>query len=62
MAILQGGNGLGTVIAAVILAAAAVYAINIWSTTRKEKSPAKSLERGIEKIKDAAGKEIVLRN
>ena len=35
----QGGNGLGSVIAALILAVAAVYAINVWSTTKKEKSP-----------------------
>ena len=62
MAILQGGNGLGTVIAAVILAAAAVYAINIWSTTKKETSPAKNPERGIEQIKDVAGKAIEPRN
>jgi hypothetical protein len=58
----QGGQGLGTVIAAVILAAAAVYSINVWSTTKKETSPAKNLEQGIERIKDAAGKAIESRN
>ena len=58
----QGGQGLETVIAAVILAAAAVYAINVWSTTKKETSPAKNLEQGIERIKDAAGKAIESRN
>ena len=58
----QGGNGLGSVIAARILAAAAAYAINVWSTTKKETSPAKSIEQGIERIKDAAGKAIALRN
>ena len=58
----QGGQGLGTVIAAVILAAAAVYTINVWSTTKKETSPAKNLEQGIERIKDAAGKAIESRN
>ena len=58
----QGGNGLGTVIGAVIPAAAAFYAINIWSTTKKEKSPTKNLERGIERIKDASGKAIEPRN
>ena len=58
----QGGNGLGTVTSAVILAAASVYAINIWSTTKKATSPAKNLERGIEQIKDAAGKAIEPRN
>ena len=58
----QGGNGLGTVVAAVILAAAAIYAINVWSTTKKETSPAKNLEQGIERIKDAADKAIESRN
>jgi len=58
----QGGQGLGTVIAAVILAAAAVYTINVWSTTKKETSPAKNIEQGIERIKDAAGKAMESRN
>jgi heme/copper-type cytochrome/quinol oxidase subunit 2 len=58
----QGGNGLGTVIAAIIVAAAAVYAVNVWSTTKKETSPAKNLEQGIERIKDAAGKAMESRN
>ena len=49
-------------IAALILAAAAVYAVNVWSTTNKETSPAKSIEQGIERIKDAAGKAIESRN
>ena len=58
MVIRQGGIGLGSVIAALNLAAAAVYAINVWSTTKKETSPAKNIEEGIEWIKDAAGKAI----
>ena len=58
----QGGNGLGTVIAALIIAAATIYAINVWSTTKKETSPAKNIEQGIERIKDAAGKAIESRN
>ena len=47
-----------------ILAAAAVYAINVWSTTKKKKenSPTKTIEKGIERIKDAAGKAILTRN
>ena len=57
----HGGNGLGSVIAALILAAAAVYAINVWSTTKKT-SPAKTIKQGIELIKDAAGKAIESRN
>ena len=58
----QGGNGLGTVLAALIIAGAGIYAINIWSTTKKETSPAKNIEQGIERIKDAAGKAIESRN
>ena len=58
----QGGNGLGSVIAALILAAAAVYAVNVWSTTKKKTSPAKNIEQGIERIKDAASKAIESRN
>ena len=41
----QGGNGLGTVVAAVIIAGAAIYAINVWSTTKKETAPGKNLEQ-----------------
>ena len=58
----QGGNCLGSVVAALILAAAAVYAINVWSTTKKDTSPSKNNEQGIERIKDAAGKAIKSRN
>ena len=58
----QGGNGLETVIAAIIVAAAAIYAVNVWSTTKKETSPAKNIEQGIERIKDAAGKAMESRN
>jgi len=54
----QGGNGLGLVVAAVILAGAAIYAINVWSTTKKETTPGQNLEKGIERIKEAAGKAI----
>ena len=45
-------------IAALILAAAAVYAINVWSTPEKETSPAKTIKQAIELIKDAACKAI----
>ena len=53
---------MGKVIGAVIWAAAAFYAINVWSTTKKETSPAKNIEQAIELIKDAAGKAIESRN
>jgi hypothetical protein len=52
----HGGNGLGTIVAALIIAAAAIYAINVWSSTRKERAPGRNLEEGIERIKDAASK------
>ena len=52
----HGENGLGTIVAALIIAAAAIYAINVWSTTRKETAPGRNLEKGIERIKDAASK------
>ena len=51
----QGGNGLGTVVAPLIIAGAAIYAINVWSTTKKETAPGKNLEQGIERLKEAAG-------
>ena len=58
----QGGNGLESVIAPVVLAAAAVYAINVWSTTQKKSSPAKNIQQGIKRIKHAAGEAIESRN
>ena len=51
----QGGNGWGTVVAALIIAGAAIYVINVWSTTKKETAPGKNLEQGIERLKEAAG-------
>ena len=62
VAIRQEGNGLRNVIAALIIAGAGTYAINVWSTTKKETSPAKNIEQGIERIKDDAGKAIESRN
>ena len=49
-------------IATLIIAAAAVYAINVWLTTKKETFPAKNIKEGIERVKDAAGKAIESRN
>jgi hypothetical protein len=54
----QGGNGIGLVLAALIVAGAVVYAINVWSTTKKETAPGRNLQQGIERIKEAAGKAI----
>ena len=51
----QGGNGLGTSVAALIIAGAAIDAINVWSTTKQETAPGKNLEQEIERLKDAAG-------
>ncbi len=39
-----------------IIAGAAVYAINVWSSTRKETAPGRNLEPGIERVKEAASK------
>jgi hypothetical protein len=39
-----------------MIAGAAIYATNVWSTTKKETAPGKNLEQGIERLKDAAGK------
>ena len=49
---------MGTVLAALIIAGAGIYAINVWSTTKKETFPAKNIKQGIERIKDAAVKAI----
>ena len=54
----QGGNGIGLVLAALIVAGADVYAINVWSTTKKETAPGRNLQQGLERIKDAAGQAI----
>ncbi len=54
----QGGNGIGLVLAALIVAGAVVYAINVWSTTKKETAPGRNLQQGLERIKDAAGQAI----
>ena len=35
----QGGNGLGAIVAALIIAGAAIYSINVWSTTKKRNCP-----------------------
>ena len=41
--------------AALIIAGAAIYPINVWSTTKKETAPDKKLGQGIERLKYAAG-------
>ena len=51
-----GVNALGTIVAELIIAGAAMYPINVWSTTKKETAPGKNLEQGIERLKDAAAK------
>ena len=54
MVVRQGG-GWAFVIAAIVIAGSVVYAINVWSTTRKETAPGRNLEQGIERLRDAAG-------
>ena len=51
----QGGNGIGLVLAALILGGAIVYAVNIWSTTQQQKLrvPAEAIQKGVESVKEA---------
>ena len=49
-------NALGTIVAELIIAGAAMNAINVRATTKKETAPGKNLEQRIERLKDAAGK------
>ena len=58
MVIKQGGNGFGVVLAALIVAGAVIYAVNVWSTTKKETAPGKNLQQGIERVKEGVGKAI----
>ena len=51
-----GGNALGTIVAALIIAGAAIYSINQCVVNhQKEKCPKQNLEQGIERLKEAAG-------
>jgi hypothetical protein len=45
---------LATVLAALLIAGSVIYAINVWSTTKRETAPGRNLERGIERLKDAS--------
>ena len=54
----QGGNGFGLVLAALIVAGAAIYAVNVWSTTKKETAPGKNVQQGIERLKEGVNKAI----
>ena len=38
-----------------MIAGAAIYATNVWSTTKKETAPGKNLEQVIERLKEAEG-------
>ena len=53
--VVRQGSGWASVIAAIVIAGSVVYAINVWSTTRKETAPGRNLEQGIERLRDAAG-------
>ncbi len=50
----QGGNGIGLVLAALIVGGAIVYAVNIWSNTQQQKlrAPAEAIQKGIESVKE----------
>ncbi len=51
----QEGNGIGLVLAALIVGGAIVYAVNIWSTTQQQKLrvPAEAIQKGVESVKEA---------
>ena len=51
----QGGNGIGLVLAALIVGGAIVYAVNIWSNTQQQKlrAPAEAIQKGVESVKEA---------
>ena len=51
----QSGNGLGLVLAALIVGGAIVYAVNIWSNTQQQriKAPAEAIQKGVESVKEA---------
>ena len=51
-------SDLGLSLAALIVAGAAIYAVNVWSTTKKETAPGKTLQEGVERIKEGVGKAI----
>ena len=52
----QGGNGLGLVIAALILVGGAVYVVNVWSTNQKAlpQGNGEMIKEGVESLKDSA--------
>ena len=54
----QGGNGISIVLAALIVAGAGIYSINVWSTTRKETAPGVHLQQGVERLREAAQKKL----
>ncbi len=51
----QGGNGIGLVLAALIVGGAIVYSVNIWSNTQQQKLrvPAEAIQKGVESVKEA---------
>ena len=51
----QGGNGVGIVIAALIVGGAIVYAVKIWSNMQQQrlKAPAEAIQKGVESVRDA---------
>ena len=52
----QGGNGLGLVIAALILVGRAVYVVNVWSTHQKviPQGNGQVIKEGVESLKESA--------
>ena len=52
----QGGNGLGLVIAALILVGGAVYVVNVWSTHQKvvPQGNGQVIKEGVESLQESA--------
>lgn len=52
----QGGNGLGLVIAALILVGGAVYVVNVWSSQQRKAAPQAEqlLQEGVNALKGSA--------
>ena len=54
----QGGSGIGLVLAALIIAGAAIYSVNVWSTTRRETAPGVKIQEGVEKLRESVQKKL----
>ena len=61
----QGGNGVGVVLAALILAGAAIYAVNTLKNRPEQVKPGvtpEQIQQGLERVKGVAGQALEGRN